>query len=103
MPGQSSAAADHADAVLRFSSQNGQLRHCVAVYARLCRSGLTSIWTMELNQKGKVAKVLTIEVRNRLNRIAQARGPDNAAPTVQARKVLEGWAAATGLCMARWV
>jgi hypothetical protein len=49
--------------------------HCVARYARACRWGLTSIWSMEWGSPGRRHRVLTIELDPNTRTIRQARRP----------------------------
>ena len=58
---------------------------------------------MESYGSDGLKKALTIEVRNKVHRIVQVRGPANRAPRVQEKKVLARWANATGLTIASWV
>ncbi|MEZ6108551.1 MAG: PcfJ domain-containing protein [Pirellulaceae bacterium] len=45
-------------------TEGRQLGHCVASYAHSCAAGHCSIWTLELETRDGLSKLVTIEVRN---------------------------------------
>jgi len=58
-----------------------ELGHCVYSYAKSCRSGSTSIWSLGLeNEKGQRQRILTIAVEPRARAVTQVRGRFNALP-----------------------
>lgn len=74
--------------------------HCVYSYAASVERGGTSIWTMEMSDGlGPTGTwgMLTIEVRNDLKRIVQARGRYNRTRTSKEQQVLTRWAGLNGL------
>jgi hypothetical protein len=77
-----------------------RMNHCVYSYARSIESGQTSIWSMTL-EDGQGATghwvMLTIEVRNELRRVVQARGRFNSPATKAAHEILVRWAGLNGL------
>ncbi len=79
------------------------MHHCVATYVRWCRTGQTSIWSLQVEQERGPIRMLTIEVDPGQRRIIQARGRWNDRPTDLGRKVMVRWAAAAGLTIASWV
>jgi PcfJ-like protein len=74
-----------------------QLKHCVATYASSCARGRCSIWTMEVESLDGHTKAITIEVRNSVRLICQARGKANRLPTEKERGILRRWAEQIGL------
>ncbi|MEM9826612.1 MAG: hypothetical protein AAF958_08485 [Planctomycetota bacterium] len=92
------------------------LRHCVASYARMCASGTTSIWTMEVAEGPKTAgspgrdagtlclnKHLTIQVRPMDRTIVQIRGKHNRVRTPAEDAIIRRWCKAAGLKIAACV
>ena len=74
-----------------------QLRHCVASYAQSCSRGVSSIWTLEMESKSELKKLVTIEVRNSAKAICQVRGKLNRRATEQEMQVIGRWATQTGI------
>ena len=57
------------------------MSHCVASYARSCRAGGKSVWSLQAaNDEGKSRRVMTISVKTTTRRVDQARGKSNAHP-----------------------
>jgi len=71
-----------------LTAEGRRMKHCVGIYISSCKRGSCSIWTMELDGD----KGLTIEVRNHLRQIVQARGTANRLPTAKELSVLRRWA-----------
>ncbi|MEQ1504386.1 MAG: PcfJ domain-containing protein [Myxococcota bacterium] len=69
------------------------LRHCVATYAPVVRSGKSSIWSM----RTEGLPVLTLEVWNADRAVVQIRGLGNRRATPTELRVIDRWAAAVGL------
>ncbi len=80
-----------------------KMKHCVGTYGHSCASGVCSVWTMESETFEGRARVLTIEVRNGVRLICQARGKGNVLPDEKQRNVLRQWAAQAGLTLAKHV
>lgn len=81
-------------------AEGRRMGHCVYSYARSIESGQTSIWSMTLeNGLGPTGTwgMLTIEVRNELGRIVQARGRFNRPATTAEHQILMRWAGLNGL------
>lgn len=73
------------------------MRHCVAGYGHQCASRISSIWTMEMQDRARTRKMLTIEVTLPDRVIYQAKGKCNAAPGKASREILRRWAETAGL------
>ena len=80
-----------------------RMNHCVSTYGKSCHAGKTSIWTLGINEKDEIKKVLTIEVllANRL--IRQIRGKSNRLPTTREKHIISQWAASEELKIADYV
>ena len=78
------------------------MRHCVATYADSCGKGRCSIWSMEVEDAGKVRKLQTIEVGSD-GVIAQCRGYANALPTRGEFSLIKDWAKGAGLSIGPYV
>ncbi|MDB5388090.1 MAG: hypothetical protein JWM11_3736 [Planctomycetaceae bacterium] len=83
-------------------AEGRKLRRCVGSYARSCEQGICSIWTLELETLEGRSKVLTLEIRNALKLLVQARGKCNRLPTEKERSILHRWAEQAGLQVANW-
>jgi hypothetical protein len=77
------------------------MKHCVGSYASSCSRGVSSIWTLEVEEAEGVRKVLTIEVNRQARLICQARGKCNAPPGDKHRSILQRWASQAGLALAK--
>jgi hypothetical protein len=83
-----------------LAAEGRRMGHCVYSYATRVQRGLTSIWSMTLeNGLGETGcwAMLTIEVRNADRRIVQARGRFNRPATSAEHHVLVQWAGANEL------
>jgi hypothetical protein len=81
-----------------------QMRHCVGRYARRCRNGVSSIWSLTRSDRlQQCRRELTIEVDPRKGEVVQARGMRDARPASEARRVMLLWAAQEGLNVRSWV
>jgi PcfJ-like protein len=81
-------------------AEGRRMGHCVYSYARSIESGQTSIWSMTLeNGLGSTGTwaMLTIEVRNELGRVVQARGRFNRLASTAEHQILMRWAGLNGL------
>jgi hypothetical protein len=74
------------------------MRHCVSSYAEKCIAGQASIWSLRLCAKGRIDRLLTIEVNNQ-NRAVQVRGIANRLARPEERSILERWARARGISL----
>jgi hypothetical protein len=78
-----------------LAAEGRRMGHCVYSYARSVESGQTSIWSMTLEDgRGATGRwaMLTIEVRNDLRRVVQARGRFNRPATSAEHQILLRWA-----------
>ncbi len=75
-----------------LNTEGRAMQHCVASYARSCHAGRTSIWTLELQEKTEVAKMLTLEVAQSTKLIVQARGLRNRVATTKELNIIRRWA-----------
>ena len=74
---------------LRALADEGRKQsHCVYSYAGSIEAGLISIWSLNVNEE----KAITVEVRNDIRRIVQARGRFNRQATAREFTVLTQWA-----------
>jgi hypothetical protein len=79
------------------------MRHCVANYIPYCATGRTSMWSLKrMDRTGKAQRKLTVEV-DTSGVIAQARGLANRWPTAEEMTVLETWARAEALTIAKTI
>jgi hypothetical protein len=77
--------------------QEGQaLEHCVASYVPVCLSGEFSIWSLAVDTRGAVQRLLTLQVHNPQRQIIEARGKHNRQPTFEEWFVLAQWEQAGG-------
>lgn len=67
------------------------LNHCVATYAKYCKSGWCSLWSLERHQNGKVEKCQTLEVDEE-REIVQCAGHNNRDPSKEEMKAVRKWA-----------
>lgn len=79
------------------------MQHCVATYAHSCSQGICSIWKLDVESYGRLAKHLTIEVQNSTKVICQARGKRNVMPQEKQWAIVRRWAAQEGLQVAECV
>ncbi|MEO2003321.1 MAG: PcfJ domain-containing protein, partial [Candidatus Poribacteria bacterium] len=92
------------------------MRHCVASYARSCRAGSKSVWSLEAtNDEGTSRRVMTISVKTTTRMVTQARGKSNAHPLGGHRsgwhrtrlregyKVMRRWAASAGITVPKHI
>jgi hypothetical protein len=77
-----------------------KMRHCVATYAMSCQRGDCGIWSMTVQTKEGIERVLTIEVRLATTTIRQVRGRCNRFPDSKEREIIHRWASKAGLTYA---
>jgi hypothetical protein len=87
-----------------LAAEGRAMSHCVFSYAWSIEKGSTSIWSMTLDEGMGPERTLTIEVRNDLRRIVQARGKCNKAATSRDHTILVAWAGMNNLeiSLGRW-
>ena len=73
------------------------MHHCVRSYASKCFHGESTIWSMSLEIKDNIKRVITIEVDPLARVIRQARGRFNHAPKSDAMEIMKKWARIEGL------
>ena len=78
-----------------LSKEGRKQKHCVGSYARSCKGGNTSIWSLREEIAGNVDILATIEVRN--GAVVQAKASCNKAISSQARAIMSRWASKNGL------
>lgn len=74
-----------------------QMKHCVATYSQSCSRGVCGIWSVTLQTKEGVEKVLTVEVQLKQKEIRQVRGKMNRLAQPKEREIIQRWAAQSGL------
>jgi hypothetical protein len=81
------------------------MRHCVAVYARACIAGRSSIWSLRHRwcEDDAQQSVLTIEVHPWSRTIVQIRGKANARPSGWPLELARRWAARESLRIGRCI
>ena len=73
-----------------LGAEGGEMGHCVYTYAKSCRNGSTSIWSLGVEDgKGHHHRILTIAVDPRTRAITQIRGRYNVLPNAKNKKNLE--------------
>ena len=96
-------------------SEGRELRHCVSSYARACRDGTQSIWSLQVSDaNGKNRRLATVAIDPRAGAITQIRGRHNlsasnikkakggtdviyASCVDRGRKILKRWITANGI------
>lgn len=65
-----------------LSAEGRAMHHCVGSYAKNCKNGNISVWSMQVTPVDgeETYRVMTIAVQNRSHTISQARGKCNALP-----------------------
>ncbi len=73
-----------------LGAEGREMGHCVYTYAKSCRNGSTSIWSLGVEDgKGRRHRILTIAVDPRSRAITQIRGRYNVLPSAKNKKNLE--------------
>jgi hypothetical protein len=83
-----------------LADEGRRMGHCVYSYAWRIEKGDTSIWSVQMEDgHGETGRwhMVTVEVRNDLRRVVQARGRFNRAMTPQEMRIVRRWAGANGL------
>jgi len=75
-----------------LKDEGRRMNHCVRSYGKSCQSGRSSIWTLEVEEKDNVRKVLTIHVLLAEKLIQQVRGKRNRCPTMSEKNIISRWA-----------
>ena len=74
------------------------MQRCVGQYARYCRRGESSIWSIRCSPvENRIRSILTIDVDPNANRIVEANGKANGPPSRFAIKLLREWAKQEGI------
>jgi hypothetical protein len=71
--------------------------HCVHSYARKCKRGDSSIWSLRLRTGNMEKRLVTIEVDPRRRAIIQLKSKHNRTPGVLSSEIIARWAAGAGL------
>lgn len=83
-----------------LADEGKRMGHCVYSYASRIESGDTSIWSVKMEDGlGETGRwhMVTLEVRNDLRRVVQARGRFNRAMTPREHTVVSRWAGSNNL------
>lgn len=72
--------------------EGGILKHCVASYVSLCRSGRTSIWSLRCRTDRQSRRRVTIEVCPRKRKVRFVGGMRNRRPTEIEKTQIRHWA-----------
>ena len=71
-------------------AEGREMGHCVYTYAKSCRNGSTSVWSLGVEDgKGHRHRILTIAIDPRSRAITQIRGRYNVLPSAKNKKNLE--------------
>ena len=87
--------ADHHYKIIELTDENqlnregSVMNHCVGGYTYKCTDEASSIWSLREFVNGTWFSLVTIELEGR--HIVQARGPFNATPTPEQRKLIRAW------------
>ncbi|MBX2871227.1 MAG: PcfJ domain-containing protein, partial [Saprospiraceae bacterium] len=73
----------------QLSREGAVMNHCVGGYTYKCTDECGSIWSLREYLNGAWYSLVTIELQER--QIVQARGPFNATPTAEQRKLIRAW------------
>lgn len=93
--------ADHHYKIVELTDENqlnregAIMNHCVGGYTYKCVDESSSIWSLRECIDGTWFSLVTIELEGA--QIVQARGPFNATPTPEQRKVIRAWKKREGL------
>jgi PcfJ-like protein len=83
-----------------LADEGRRMGHCVYSYAWRIEKGDTSIWSVQMEDgQGETGRwhMVTLEVRNDLRRVVQARGRFNRAMTPQEVRIVRRWVGANNL------
>lgn len=73
----------------QLNREGAVMNHCVGGYTYKCTDTTSSIWSLREYINGSWFSLVTIELEER--RVVQARGPFNATPTPEQRKLIRAW------------
>lgn len=79
----------------QLNREGSVMNHCVGGYTYKCTDEDGSIWSLREYRNGTWYSLVTIELEG--SQIVQARGPFNAAPTPEQRKLIRAWKKREGL------
>ncbi len=80
-----------------LAREGREMRHCVATYVGECVAGRASIWSLRMESKEGMRRLLTIEIDPRAGRMRQARRKCNARAGEKERALVTEWAAREGV------
>ena len=98
-----------------LNAEGRAMRHCVGTYAKSCRAGAQSVWSLEVENAGERLSAMTIAVKNKPRAITQARGRANAHPLEsvgvgsrqvwlrRCHRVMKQWAERQGITVGRHI
>jgi hypothetical protein len=75
-----------------LSEEGRYMKHCVGSYGHSCARGASSIWSLSLESKIGIEKLVTIEVGKNPLKIYQIRGKNNRLPTFLENSIIKRWA-----------
>jgi PcfJ-like protein len=75
-----------------LSEEGRYMKHCVGSYGHSCARGSSSIWSLSLETKIGIEKLVTIEVGKNPSKIYQIRGKNNRLPTSLENSIINRWA-----------
>jgi|GEM_PF-3682123 len=73
----------------QLNREGAVMNHCVGGYSAKCTTSTSSIWSLREYINGTWFSLVTIELEDR--QVIQARGPFNATPTPEQRKLIRTW------------
>jgi len=77
--------------------------HCVASYSKSCKSRMSGIWSLTVENIGNVSNMVTIEINLKGREIVQARGKRNRKPEEKEWQVILKWANANNIYVAPYI
>jgi len=83
-----------------LAEEGRKLKHCVLSYAKCCRSGKTTIWSLkQMRSNGNWKRAVTIEVATNTRAIRQIRGRCNRLARCGELEVIRQWARSQGFTL----
>ena len=86
-----------------LAEEGKRMGHCVFSYAWRIEQGDTSIWSVQMEDgQGETGNwhMVTVEVRNDLKRVVQAKGRFNRSMTPVELRIVRRWAGSNNLVLA---
>jgi hypothetical protein len=84
----------------QLTDEGRAMGHCAGIYSSACFKGFTTVWSMKMESRENVRRILTIEVEPKNRLIRQARAKHNRMPNEISLNILKRWAAKEGLKLA---